>query len=120
SRSGFMVSRPAAKPANASGAAAPRVLHIDTEPTFRGGEAQALLLIEGLAEQGEVALLAPSQGMLAQRASKLPGCTIYNLPRGSRSSPGAWLALRRAVAKFRPNLMHAHTSHGHALAWMAG
>jgi glycosyltransferase involved in cell wall biosynthesis len=97
----------------------PRVLHIDTEPTFRGGEAQALLLIEALAGRGDVGLLAARGGELARRAGALKRCRLYELPNGSRSSPRAWWAMWRAVRDFRPDILHAHTSHGHALAWMA-
>lgn len=98
----------------------PRVLHIGTELTWRGGEQQAWLLMAGLANAGAPqALLAPARGELAVRSAAIPNLRVFELPTGSRMHPANWLALRRAIAAFRPQVIHAHTSHAHALAWMA-
>lgn len=94
-----------------------KILHIDTGNGWRGGQQQAFWLMEGLRERGlEQALAAPKVSPLSERASK------ERLDVVALSSPANSLAnartIRRIAGQF--DLLHAHDSHGHSLAWLAG
>jgi hypothetical protein len=82
-----------------------RVLHIDTGRDMRGGQWQALHLLQGLAEHGiESRLLAPKTSDLYQAAAAL-GLDVRPL-----SEPTVALA----VSGF--DLVHAHDARAHTLA----
>jgi glycosyltransferase involved in cell wall biosynthesis len=96
-----------------------RVLYVDLEREWRGGQSQALLTLQGLRERGhEVELLAARDSPLAQRAAET-GITVHQVPRlGLR----AWAAgtLRSLVAKNRFELVHLNEPHALTAAWLAG
>ena len=75
-----------------------RILHLDTGRSMRGGQFQALLLIEGLREHGH------DQSLLARAPllDRYPGRSI------------GVAVLRREAAK--ADLMHAHDARAHTLA----
>jgi glycosyltransferase involved in cell wall biosynthesis len=81
-----------------------RVLHLDAGREMRGGQWQALRLIEGLAAEGvESTLLARADGALFGAVRKL----------GHRVEP---LGLTRALANIRHHdLIHAHDARAHSL-----
>src|SRR3990167_4253323 len=94
-----------------------KILHLDTGTGWRGGQQQVLWLMEGLRERGlEQMLVAPSGSPLAETVHK------QGLKVGVLSSPEPSLAnikaLRRIAGGFE--LLHAHDSRGHSLAWLAG
>src|SRR6266478_520133 len=58
-----------------------RVLYVDLEREWRGGQSQALLTLRGLRERGhEVELLAARSSPLASRAAEA-GVTVHQVPR---------------------------------------
>jgi len=82
-----------------------RVLHIDTGRTMRGGQHQALLLMQALAERGiRCALLAPAGAPLAARARQA----------GVETHPLSLSALRRLARG--ADLIHCHDARSHTLA----
>jgi L-malate glycosyltransferase len=96
-----------------------RVLYVDLEREWRGGQSQALLTLLGLRERElRVELVAAFDSPLATR-SREAGITVHDVSR---------LGLRvRAAAKIRRLLAHqsfdlAHLNEPHALtaAWLAG
>jgi len=99
-----------------------RVLHLDAGKTMRGGQWQALRLIEGLAGWGgppglpsssgriESTLLAPAGSPLASGAGLL-ACPPRVEPLGFA---------RAALLARRHDLVHAHDSQSHTLAALAG
>ncbi len=95
-----------------------RVLYVDLEREWRGGQSQALLTLEGLGERGhEVELLAAREAPLAQRVSKA-GITVHQVPRiGLRV--WAAMALRRLVARGRFEIVHLNEPHALTAAWLA-
>ena len=96
-----------------------RVLHVNTEKGWRGGEAQTLLLARGLAEKGHAALLAaPADSRLLAlgRAGGLETAPLQ--ARGELDPAGAW-RLARVSKRFRPDLLHYHTSHAVTLGTLA-
>lgn len=94
-------------------------MHVATERGWRGGERQVLLLAESLERAGYRNLIAARPGEpLAQRAQAY-GITVVPIVPGSEFDPGAILSLRRAVAKYGVDVVHAHTAHAVTLAALA-
>jgi glycosyltransferase involved in cell wall biosynthesis len=96
-----------------------RVLFVDLEREWRGGQSQALLTMQGLRDNGhEVKLLAARNSPLAQRSAR-KGVPVHQVPRfGLR----AWAAsaMRRLIAEGRFNLVHLNEPHAVTSAWIAG
>lgn len=93
-------------------------LHIDTARTWRGGQNQVLLTVNGLRELGHrAALVAHPDGALRQRADE--GLELIPIaPRMEMDLTAAW-RLARVVRRLRPDILHAHDPHGVALAALA-
>jgi glycosyltransferase involved in cell wall biosynthesis len=96
-----------------------RTLHLNTEPTWRGGEAQTLLLLRGLREAGHVAdLVCPPQAPLGDRARQ-EGVRIVPMRLRGEVDILSMVRLRRLLRRGAYDLIHAHTSHAHTLAALA-
>jgi glycosyltransferase involved in cell wall biosynthesis len=93
-------------------------LHIDTARTWRGGQNQVLLTVNGLREIGHrAALVAHPDGVLRQRAAE--GLELIPLaPRTELDLSAAW-RLARVVKRLQPDVIHAHDAHGVAMASLA-
>jgi len=95
-----------------------RVLYVDLEREWRGGQSQALLTVCGLRERGhDVELLAAWDSPLANRVSEA-GITVHQVPRyGLR----AWAAraMRTLIARRRFELVHLNEPHALTAAWLA-
>jgi L-malate glycosyltransferase len=93
-------------------------LHIDTARTWRGGQNQVLLTVNGLREIGQrAALVAHPDGELRRRAAE--GLELVPLaPRMEMDLHAAW-KLARVVKRWRPDVIHAHDPHGIAMAALA-
>ena len=93
-------------------------LHVDTARTWRGGQNQVMLTVNGLREIGErAALVAHPDGELRRRASE--GLELIPIaPRTEVDLSAAW-RLGRVVKKLRPDVVHAHDPHGIAMAALA-
>jgi len=95
-----------------------RVLYVDLEREWRGGQSQALLTLSGLKERGhEIELLAARESPLAMRAADA-GITLHQV---SRFGLRAWAAraMRRLIARGRFELVHLNEPHALTAAWMA-
>ncbi|HEY2955697.1 MAG TPA: glycosyltransferase [Candidatus Eisenbacteria bacterium] len=100
-----------------------RTVHLDTGREWRGGQAQVLLLLEGLRTRGhECRLLAP-RGPLLERARAAGIVAAPWRPR-AEWDPGAALAAFAALRSPRADLAHCHSAHAHvpgvAAARLAG
>jgi glycosyltransferase involved in cell wall biosynthesis len=93
-------------------------LHIDTARTWRGGQNQVLLTVNGLRELGHrAALVAHPDGELRRRAAE--GMELIQLaPRTEMDLSAAW-RLSRVVRQLGPDIIHAHDAHGIAMASLA-
>jgi glycosyltransferase involved in cell wall biosynthesis len=90
-----------------------RILHVNTESTWRGGERQTLLLADTLARGGDPCTIAArAGGPLADRA-RAAGLRTIPLAGG----PSALLAL--AVASREHDVVHVHASRALGLAMLA-
>src|SRR5215831_2822997 len=93
-------------------------LHIDTARTWRGGQNQVLLTVNGLREIGQrAALVAHPDGELRRRAAE--GLELVPLaPRSEMDFTAAW-RLARVIKRWQPDVIHAHDAHGVAMASLA-
>src|SRR5438874_1465128 len=93
-------------------------LHIDTARTWRGGQNQVLLTVNGLRAIGQrAALVAHSDGELRRRADE--GLELIPIaPRTEMDLSAAW-RLSRVVKRLAPDVIHAHDPHGVAVAALA-
>src|SRR5437899_1963995 len=93
-------------------------LHIDTARTWRGGQNQVLLTVNGLRAIGHrAALVAHPDGELRRRASE--GLELIPIaPRTELDLSAAW-RLSRVVKRLAPDVIHAHDPHGVAMAALA-
>ena len=92
--------------------------HIDTARTWRGGQNQVLLTVNGLRAAGHRAtLVAHPDGELRRRAAE--GLDLIPLaPRNEMDLSAAW-KLSRLIKRLRPDILHAHDPHGIAMASLA-
>ena len=93
-------------------------LHIDTARTWRGGQNQVLLTVNGLRSIGHrAALVAHPDGELRRRAAE--GLDLIPIaPRTEMDLSAAW-RLSRVIRRLDPDIIHAHDAHGVAMAALA-
>lgn len=91
-----------------------RILHVDPERGWGGGEVQVVSLLRELAARGhESRVAADPRGRLAQ-AVAAAGLPVAPLPIANAFDVRAGMRLRRLVAGH--DVVHFHTSRAHALA----
>jgi glycosyltransferase involved in cell wall biosynthesis len=96
-----------------------KVLYVDLEREWRGGQSQALLTLRGLRERGhEVELVAARDSPLANCAAET-GITVHQV---SRLGLRGWAAcaIRSLIATRRFELVHLNEPHALTAAWLAG
>jgi L-malate glycosyltransferase len=93
-------------------------LHVDTARTWRGGQNQVLLTVNGLRAIGQRAtLVAHPDGELRRRVEE--GLDLIPLaPRTEMDLSAAW-KLSRLLKQLQPDVIHAHDPHGVAMAALA-
>lgn len=93
-------------------------LHIDTARSWRGGQNQVLLTVNGLRAIGHrAALVAHPDGELRRRAQE--GLELIPLaPRSEVDLRAGW-RLARLIRRLDPDIIHAHDPHGVAMAGLA-
>src|ERR1700694_2293074 len=93
-------------------------LHLDTARTWRGGQNQVLLTVNGLRSIGHrAALVAHPDGELRRRAAE--GLDLIPIaPRTEMDLSAAW-RLSRVIRRLGPDIIHAHDAHGGATASLA-
>jgi glycosyltransferase involved in cell wall biosynthesis len=96
-----------------------RVLHVDSELPWRGGQNQILLLMRRQRARGDdPQLVAPGRGALAARAAA-EGFPVHPVGmRGTWDIPAA-IALARVMHKIRPDVVHWHAARAHAVGAIA-
>jgi glycosyltransferase involved in cell wall biosynthesis len=93
-------------------------LHIDTARSWRGGQNQVLLTVNGLRAAGErAALVAHPDGELRRRVAE--GLELIPLAPASEADFRAAWRLARVVRRLGPDVIHAHDPHGVAMASLA-
>src|SRR5207244_2221698 len=93
-------------------------LHIDTARTWRGGQNQVLLTVNGLRAIGHRAVLvAHPSGELRRRAAE--GLELVPIASRSEVDLGAAWRLSRVIRRLGPDVLHAHDAHATAMAALA-
>lgn len=88
-----------------------KILHLNNEKTWRGGERQTLLLAAGLQARGVESVIGCRSGSLLENAARAARVTTVSIP---ANNFGAALELIRLANHF--DLIHCHTGRGHSLA----
>jgi glycosyltransferase involved in cell wall biosynthesis len=96
-----------------------RVLHIDTERGWRGGERQAFWLARELHRRGHVSIVAAREGEPLERRAKDAALETVPCDPVSELDPRAVWRLRREITRRRIDVVHAHTGHAVGLAALA-
>ena len=91
-----------------------RVLHVDPERAWGGGEAQVMALLGELARRGHASRLAAHPGGPLARAAAAADVPVVPLPVANHLDVAAALRLRRAIGD--AEVVHFHTARAHALA----
>ena len=96
-----------------------RVLYVDLEREWRGGQSQALLTLLGLRKRElQVELVAACDSPLAVR-SREAGITVHDVPRfGLRARAAA--RIRKLLSCTSFHLAHLNEPHALTAAWLAG
>ena len=101
-----------------------RIVHVDTETGFSGGEVQVFLLLEGLRALGHESLLVCQPGSGCEREARKRGFDTRALRMRNGLDLSAVLRLWRVFARSRAQLAHLHTGRatwlGGLAAWLAG
>lgn len=96
-----------------------RILHIDTERTWRGGEQQIAYLVAGLAARGHRSVLAAPPDSEIRRRFDGSGHEVIPVEmRGELDLRGV-VALIETIRRLRPDVVHMHTAHAHTLGLAA-
>ena len=96
-----------------------RVLLVDLETAWRGGQNQALLLLKGLRARGHEAELVAARGSVLGERARERGVTVHSVSRELFRIPAAW-KVRELVASGRFDLVHANEAHAVSAVWLAG
>ena len=96
-----------------------RVLHIDTERGWRGGQRQTLWLAQELARRGHLSLIAARHGeLLATRAHDC-GIEVIDCSPAMEVDPRTAWRIRRVVDARAIDVVHAHAAHAVGVAALA-
>jgi L-malate glycosyltransferase len=96
-----------------------KILHVNTEKTWRGGEQQTLYLMQLLKQRGFFGhLVCQPDSPMAQKALEA-GLEVFPVPMHGEADPMACYRIRNLIRKFQYDILHSHTSHAHTLAFLA-
>jgi glycosyltransferase involved in cell wall biosynthesis len=97
-----------------------RIVHVNTEQAWGGGEAQTEYLVTGLRARGiDNILIAQPDGQIARRLRN-EGIAVVGLRMRGECDFVAALRLSRLLRELDPDVLHLHTSHAHTLGLLAG
>jgi glycosyltransferase involved in cell wall biosynthesis len=95
-----------------------RPLIVDLGREYRGGQHQALLLLQGLRERGHAPeLIAVRDSLLSSRAGEI-GAPVHVADPKRRRLTAAW-QIRRLARMHQVDLVHANEPHALSSAWLA-
>ncbi len=95
-----------------------KILHIDTEKTWRGGEQQVLYLAKGLKERGHESTILCQPGSPLSERAMAAGIDVKELRMMGGVDPFAVLSIARLLRNGY-DILHLHTSNAHSLGFLA-
>lgn len=96
-----------------------RVIHIDFEKTWRGGQQQLYWLVEGLDKKGhENFVVCAPAGRLSQKLSSA-NLKFFEVGMLFELDPLAIFKTRAIIDKVKPDILHLHSAHAHFIGLAA-
>jgi glycosyltransferase involved in cell wall biosynthesis len=96
-----------------------KILHLNTERSWRGGEQQALYLLQGLSKRGISSdLVCQPDSPMARSAGKAK-TQVLPVDMHGEADLLAARRIRSFIRKTHYDVIHSHTSHAHTLAFAA-
>lgn len=92
---------------------------VDSETTWRGGEGQLALLMQGLLHRGYDVTLASPPGSAIESRGREFGVECLPLAISGGFDLGAAWKLRGYLRRRQYDVVHTHSSHAHSVAFMA-
>ena len=97
----------------------PRIMHVDSGRSWRGGQRQVLLLAAGLHDRGyRTLIVAPAGSPLVQRAERA-GLPTYRLTLRGEWDIRRARELRVVAREWRADIIHAHDARSHTIGLLA-
>lgn len=96
-----------------------KILHINTEKTWRGGEQQTLNLLKGLKKRNIACHLFCQPGSPMGKRAKKAEIEVFPASMRGEIDLLAVYRLRSLINRFNYHIIHSHTSHAHTLAFFA-
>lgn len=95
-----------------------KVLLVDLETEWRGGQNQALLLLKGLRQQGHEAELVAAEGSALGERAAAAGVRVHFVSRGFFRLPAAQL-VRGLLRRGQFDIVNANEAHAVTAVWLA-
>jgi glycosyltransferase involved in cell wall biosynthesis len=96
-----------------------KILHVNTERMWRGGEQQTLYLLQGLKKLNITSHLLCQPGCPMEERAKKAGIEVFPVAMRGEVDLLASYRLRTYIKRFNYDIIHSHTSHAHTLAFLA-
>ncbi|HXY24824.1 MAG TPA: glycosyltransferase family 4 protein [Candidatus Acidoferrum sp.] len=96
-----------------------KVLLVDLEPAWRGGQNQALLILKGLLAHGREAELLAAKGSELGTRAEASRIRVHFVSRGMLRIPAA-LKIHKLLNTGHFEIVHANEAHAVSAAWLAG
>jgi glycosyltransferase involved in cell wall biosynthesis len=96
-----------------------KILHVNTEKTWRGGEQQTLYLLKGLKKRNITSHLLCQPGSPMEERAKKAAIEVFPVAMHGEVDLFAICRLRIHIKRFNYDIIHSHTSHAHTLAFLA-
>jgi len=94
-------------------------LLVDLETAWRGGQNQALLILQGLHKRGHKAELVTAEGSALGERAREYGVSVHFVSHGLLRIPAA-LKIKSLVSSGEFDLVHANEAHAVSAVWMGG
>jgi glycosyltransferase involved in cell wall biosynthesis len=88
-----------------------RVLHVDSAATWRGGQNQVYLTVQGMARRGHEVVLACRRASPLETRARDEGLTVRGVPFRGDLWPPAIFTLARILRRDRPDVLLLHDPH---------
>jgi glycosyltransferase involved in cell wall biosynthesis len=96
-----------------------KILHLNTEKTWRGGEQQTFNLLKGLNKKNISSHLVCQPGSPMAEKAEDAGIKTFPIAMHGEVDPFASFQIRALIKRYNYNIIHSHTSHAHTLAFFA-
>jgi len=96
-----------------------KILHINTEKTWRGGEQQAFNLLNGLKKKNISSHLVCQPDSPMAEKSEEAGIDTFPIAMHGEVDPFACFRIKTLIKRYKYSIIHSHTSHAHTLAFFA-